>query len=416
MNVVKLKNIYLINKKIFESISYLTIIQIVAMLLPFLTYPYLIKILGLGLYGKVMLSQAVVSYVAIFVNFGFNISAAKSVAEKINDRNQLNIICSAILTVKTIIWLIITMAYVISVMVFITDQQNKILYLSAYTLTFNEFLVCQWFYQAKEELKIIAISSILSKIVNVFLIFAFVKNVHDYYLVSLIGGGCFLITGLYCTYHMLKNHVEFVRPDFSSMYKVTVDSINLFLTSAVIAIKNKLDVILIGLFISSEMVAVYDFAQKILNILLLPITIINNAVFPKMNREKNRIFLKKIILISFVLAFSYTTISEMLIPYVMHYIFIVTHDSVIITRLMIISAIFFSLSLPLAQNGLIVFNYTRFHLMGMLSTTLLYMIIIIVGYKMHFLSSVYYFVYTSLLLFSYEVIYRYMLCKWKRIL
>ncbi|EFN7624639.1 flippase, partial [Escherichia coli] len=64
----KVKNIYLVNKKIFESISYLTIIQMVAMILPFLTYPYLIKTLGLGLYGKIMLSQAVVSYVAIFVN------------------------------------------------------------------------------------------------------------------------------------------------------------------------------------------------------------------------------------------------------------------------------------------------------------------------------------------------------------
>ncbi|HII3453821.1 TPA: oligosaccharide flippase family protein, partial [Enterobacter hormaechei subsp. steigerwaltii] len=66
------------NKRIFESISYLSVIQILTMLLPFLTYPYLIKIFGLALYGQIMLSQAVVSYVAIFVNFGFNISAAKS--------------------------------------------------------------------------------------------------------------------------------------------------------------------------------------------------------------------------------------------------------------------------------------------------------------------------------------------------
>ncbi|HCB2131345.1 TPA: flippase, partial [Escherichia coli] len=52
MILAKVKNIYLVNKKIFESISYLAIIQMVAMILTFLTYPYLIKVLGLGLYGK----------------------------------------------------------------------------------------------------------------------------------------------------------------------------------------------------------------------------------------------------------------------------------------------------------------------------------------------------------------------------
>ncbi|WP_375711013.1 hypothetical protein I5P57_01687 [Escherichia coli] len=412
----KVKNIYLVNKKIFESISYLTIIQMVAMILSFLTYPYLIKTLGLGLYGKIMLSQAVVSYVAIFVNFGFNISAAKSASEKINQPEQLNEICSAIITVKTLIWLFVTFIYVICILHFVPDNKNKVLYLSAYTLTFNEFLVCQWFYQAIEELKIIATLSIISKVANVILIFLLVKSPSNYYFVSLITGGAYFFTGVYSILHMFRYHVKFVVPSIRVIINVTKDSFNLFLTSAIIAIKNKLDVILIGAFISSEMVAIYDFAQKILNILLLPITIINNAIFPRMNREKNKLFLKKIILISFGLTFVYITFSELLLPYIMHYIFVVSHDSINITRLMILSAIFFSLSLPLAQNGLIVFNYTKLHLLGMLSTTALYIGIMALGYKCSFLTDVYYFVYTSLILFAYETFYRYSFCKWKRIL
>ncbi|WP_373566615.1 oligosaccharide flippase family protein [Enterobacter kobei] len=91
-------------KKIFESISYLSVIQILTMLLPFLTYPYLINIFGLSLYGKIMLSQAVVSYVAIFVNFGFNISAAKSVSEITDKTDEVNKLCSAIFIVKFLIW------------------------------------------------------------------------------------------------------------------------------------------------------------------------------------------------------------------------------------------------------------------------------------------------------------------------
>ncbi|HHA2308627.1 oligosaccharide flippase family protein [Enterobacter hormaechei] len=412
----RLKTFISSNKRIFESISYLSVIQILTMLLPFLTYPYLIKIFGLALYGQIMLSQAVVSYVAIFVNFGFNISAAKSVSEVIDNDKEVNKLCSAIFIVKSIIWIFVAFIYLISVWVIIDDKISRVLYITAFTLTFNEFLVAQWFYQAKESLKVIAISSIATKLLNVILIFSLIHSKNDYYLVSLITGSCFLLAGIFSIHHMFKYHVRFIWPGYEHMIKVTRDSINLFLTSAIIAIKNKLDVILIGVFISNEAVAIYDFAQKILNILLLPITIINNAVFPKMNREKNKTFLKKLLFIMLSFSMSYTVIAAVILPFVMHYIFVVTHDSIEITRLLMCAAICFSLSLTLAQNGLIVFNYTKLHLFGMISTTLLYLTVMLIGYPLGFLNNVYYFVYTSLFLFTYEVVYRFAFCRWKNII
>lgn len=412
----KLNKIISGNKKIFESISYLSVIQILTMLLPFLTYPYLINIFGLSLYGKIMLSQAVVSYVAIFVNFGFNISAAKSVSEITDKTDEVNKLCSAIFIVKFLIWFFVAFIYLISIWAFIDDRISKVLYITAFTLTFNEFLVAQWFYQAKESLKVIAISSIATKLLNVILIFSLIHNQSDYYLVSLITGFCFLLAGIYSIHHMFRYHIRFIWPGYGAMVKVTRDSINLFLTSAIIAIKNKLDVILIGIFISSEAVAIYDFAQKILNLLLLPITIINNAVFPKMNREKNKTFLKRLLFVMLSFSASYTIVAAIILPFVMHYIFIVTNDSIEITRLLMIATICFSLSLTLAQNGLIVFNYTKLHLFGMISTTILYLIVMFIGHQLGLLSNIYYFVYTSLFLFTYEVVYRFAFCRWKNII
>ncbi|EOK5538197.1 oligosaccharide flippase family protein [Enterobacter kobei] len=224
----KLNKIISGNKKIFESISYLSVIQILTMLLPFLTYPYLINIFGLSLYGKIMLSQAVVSYVAIFVNFGFNISAAKSVSEITDKTDEVNKLCSAIFIVKFLIWFFVAFIYLISIWAFIDDRISKVLYITAFTLTFNEFLVAQWFYQAKESLKVIAISSIATKLLNVILIFSLIHNQSDYYLVSLITGFCFLLAGIYSIHHMFRYHIRFIWPGYGAMVKVTRDSINLF--------------------------------------------------------------------------------------------------------------------------------------------------------------------------------------------
>lgn len=386
------------------------------MLLPFITYPYLIKTLGLSLYGKVMLSQAVVSYVAIIVDFGFTISATKSVAEHLTDRFKINEICSAIIATKFTIWMICTVIYVVTVMVVVNDLESRILYLTAYTLTFNEFLICQWFFQAKEEVKIVAVLSVIARLMNISLVFIFIKVPADYVYVSLLTGVCYFITGIICVYLMLSRHVELQRPSLASIKTVIKDSINIFLTSAIITVKNKLDVILIGMFINSEFVALYDFSQKIFTLALTPINIINSAVFAKMSREKSVAFLRKLILISLIFSIGYVTVTQFCIPLITKILFVPSDQSVYLTRMMLISVVIFSISLPLARNGLLIFGYTHLHLIGTLSTTLVYLITISIGYYLCLLHSLNFFLYTSIGIFAYELFYRMCLCRWKKII
>lgn len=67
-------------KTLVENFGYLTLLQICNLLIPLITYPYLINTLGKDLYGVIIYSQAIVSYLSIFVNWGFNISATKSIS------------------------------------------------------------------------------------------------------------------------------------------------------------------------------------------------------------------------------------------------------------------------------------------------------------------------------------------------
>ena len=56
---MKLKEVIKRNKKIIENFSYLSIIQLLNMLIPLLIFPYLIRVLGSGTYGMVIYAQAV---------------------------------------------------------------------------------------------------------------------------------------------------------------------------------------------------------------------------------------------------------------------------------------------------------------------------------------------------------------------
>jgi O-antigen/teichoic acid export membrane protein len=67
----------------------------------------------------------------------------------------------------------------------------------------------------------------------------------------------------------------------------------LFFSVFVISIKDKFNVILLEFFLN-EWVTIYDFVIKIMTVLIQPIEIINNTVYPKIAKEKKYEFMKKI--------------------------------------------------------------------------------------------------------------------------
>lgn len=103
MLICKVKNIsdYIYRyKTLIENFGYLTLLQICNLLIPLVTYPYLINTLGKNLYGVIIYSQAIVSYLAIFVNWGFNISATKYISINREDSKKINEIVSVVYIVK----------------------------------------------------------------------------------------------------------------------------------------------------------------------------------------------------------------------------------------------------------------------------------------------------------------------------
>ena len=77
------------NKTLIQNFSYLSALRIFNMILPLITYPYLIRVLGKEIYGLVVFAQAIVNYLVMLVSFGFNISATKEVSVYRNDEKKL---------------------------------------------------------------------------------------------------------------------------------------------------------------------------------------------------------------------------------------------------------------------------------------------------------------------------------------
>lgn len=202
MLICKVKNIsdYIYRyKTLIENFGYLTLLQICNLLIPLVTYPYLINTLGKNLYGVIIYSQAIVSYLAIFVNWGFNISATKYISINREDSKKINEIVSVVYIVKTLL-LIIVFGFLFLIFLFPEIREYKLLYIFSMWQCIYECLFPIWFFQGIEKMKYIAIFSFIGRVVFILLIFIWVTTPQDYLLVPLINGIGAIITSLIAIY------------------------------------------------------------------------------------------------------------------------------------------------------------------------------------------------------------------------
>lgn len=77
-------------KKEFWDTIYLVALQGLNYVAPLIVYPYLMIVLGAEKFGYIGFSLAIIQYLMLIVDFGFNLSATKRIAIAQNNQSELN--------------------------------------------------------------------------------------------------------------------------------------------------------------------------------------------------------------------------------------------------------------------------------------------------------------------------------------
>lgn len=274
------------NQRILKNFSYLTLIQALSMLMPFVYYPYLIRVMGAELYGEFIYLQMLVGIVTIFIDFGFNLYGTKIVAECKGEK--LNKIFSCIIFIKITLFAFLFPIYLLSVNLLLSDEGAIKLAFLMYFCALGEALFCQWYFQGKEKNHISAIIMMTSKVATLLAIFSLIKNENDLIYLIYITLLSFLFNGFTSLFYV----VCFDKVNFESfslkLYLSTIKGAYPFFLSRIVSnITLRLNGILVGEFLGMSMLAIYDLAMKMLNLVLLPIQMLNQALYPNVVKSKD---------------------------------------------------------------------------------------------------------------------------------
>ena len=282
------------HKKIIENFSYLSILQILSLITPLITYPYLVKTLGEVMYGTVVFAQAVVTYFNILVIFGFNFTAARDVSLHRDNPKKLSEIISSITIIKTLF--LIFSLLLMSIYMFYTSKMDYILYYLSFWICLNEILFPAWFFQGIEEMKYITFINFGIRILFIGMIFIFIESPDDYLFFPLLNGVGAILAGI-VSFSLLypKYKLQLIKVPIRTLIEYVKASYHLFISNVSIQIYINANKVIIGHFLGMREVTYYDLAEKITNMGKVPQSMINQVLYPKVSLEKNSGFLKKIL-------------------------------------------------------------------------------------------------------------------------
>lgn len=405
------------HRKIIENFSYLSIFQLLNLLIPLIVFPYLIRILGGEKYGLIIYAQAVIGYFVILINFGFNITATKEVSIHKENKKKLSKIISSVMIIKGILLLI--SFTIITLLVFLIPSlwEEKTLFYLTVWMCLYEFLFPIYYFQGIEKMKYITIITLISRLIFLCLIFLLIKDKSDYLLVPIINGTGAIIAGLISQIIIAKKGIKYVWQPLYVLKFYFVKSYVMALAYSSNTLKSNLNIVLVKALFSYKEVAYFDLALKVSRVGTSFLELISVSVFPKMSREKNIFFLRKIIYLSLTLSVLYVLFVEVSAPLI---IFLIGGDemldSVPLLRVIVLFVPFQILGGLLGRNSLIVNGYNKEVLYSMAISSFIYVITILVLYlfldhlSLELLGVVFVFS------FAFDTGYRYIKCRFYKIL
>lgn len=290
------------SKKILSNFMSLSFLQGANLILPLITFPYLVRVLGVEYYGLVFFAQAFIAYFALISDYGFNLSGTREISLCKNNIQKLTRTYNSILLARlglTFFGFVLMAIIVLSIGRFQKDWE---LYFLTYGLVIGNTLFPIWFFQGMEKMKFITILNLISKTIFTISIFIFVKSPKDYLWVPVLTSIGYVISGIISLIIINKQFkISFELQKSKYIFQQLKNGWYIFISKISTNFYTATTTFVLGLVTNNTMVGYYTIAEKVVRIIISVFAPFIQAIYPhivqltKKSESEAASFIKKVL-------------------------------------------------------------------------------------------------------------------------
>lgn len=273
---------------LLENFISLSALQLVGMVLPLVSLPYVLRVLGFEKYGLIVFSASLIAYFQSLTDFSFRITAVRDVAIFKNSQNKLNLIYSKVFIVKGIFLLLSLFIITLIVLCVPSFYAYKEIYALSSLMLIGYALFPEWFFQGIEKMRYITYLNLGIKIFFTICIFVFIKSEEDFWIYPLLQGAGLIGAGVVGQYLVVKKHKLKLIWLPTKIIKETIRSnFPLFVNQFVPTLYNNTSTFLLGILGTKALVGIYQAIMTAVNLAITIIDVFSRVFFPYLNRKKD---------------------------------------------------------------------------------------------------------------------------------
>ena len=283
------------NKNIVNNTIMLMIFNIAKIVFQFITLTYFTRILTTDSYGIVAYVKTVMSYMQIFVDFGFVLSATKDIVKCREDKNEMERVIGDTMVARVILGGLGFVVVLILSLALPILRTNILYTMLSYVAVFLSIFLMDFLFRGLERMHVITIRFIVMKIISTIFTFVLIKGDQNLILIPILDIVSTLVAILMVWYEIGKMQLKLKFSEMKKVISTLKDSFVYFLSNVAATSLNALSTIIIGIYTSPTEVAYWSLCMQIIGSITACYNPISDGIYPEMIKTKNTAIIKKVL-------------------------------------------------------------------------------------------------------------------------
>lgn len=260
------------------NFGYNLMYQIIAIIVPLITSPYLARTIGAEAIGINSWSYSVVSYFAMFAALGLSNYGNREIAKTRATGDDIGRKFSSIYVVQFVASILVIAAYIMY-MVFFASRYRSILWIQGLCII-SQMLDVTWFFAGLEDFRSVVIRNTFVKLLNLVAIFVFVHTPNDLWAYTFISAFLTLVSQAVMWPIILKK-IRLNVPTPGEILLHIKPVLILFIPVMSISVFTYMDKLMIGMMSTMNQNGYYENTNKIIGIPKAVITALGTVMMPR---------------------------------------------------------------------------------------------------------------------------------------